>query len=51
VVDDPTDNRILEYALAADAGYLITGDKDLLDLKSYRSIKILTPRDFLSTLG
>src|SRR5437870_5464709 len=44
VVADAPDNRILECALAANAPYLITGDKGLLDLKFYRSIQILTPR-------
>jgi predicted nucleic acid-binding protein len=46
---------ILEACLAAKANFLITGDKDLLQingisLKSIglRDLKILTPRDFLS---
>lgn len=45
---EPKDNRILECALAAKADYLVTGDKKhLLPLKSYRGIKIVTPREFL----
>jgi putative PIN family toxin of toxin-antitoxin system len=52
---DEEDNMILEACLAAKANFLITGDKDLLQingisLKSIglRDLKILTPRDFLS---
>ena len=51
VVQDPTDNRILECALAAHVLYLITGDKGLLELKRYRWIHIVTPRAFLARLS
>ncbi|HBE45311.1 MAG TPA: putative toxin-antitoxin system toxin component, PIN family [Deltaproteobacteria bacterium] len=34
---DPADNMILECCFAAQANILITGDKDLLDIKSYPS--------------
>jgi uncharacterized protein len=44
----PSDNRILECAVAAKADVLITGNfKDLVPLKSFRDIRILTPRAFL----
>lgn len=43
---DPDDVPILGLALAAGADCIITGDKDLLVLKRFRSIPILTPRDF-----
>jgi uncharacterized protein len=45
------DNRIIECALAAQADYLVTGDKKhLLPLKTYRSIKIVSPAQFLDLL-
>ncbi len=47
---DNPDNRILECARAARATYLVTGDRDLLDLGSYRRIRILTPRAFLDLI-
>jgi uncharacterized protein len=47
VKDDPDDNRILECALTAGSEYVITGDKDLLRLGSYSSIRILSVADFL----
>ena len=46
VCRDADDNNILACALAAEADYIVTGDKDLLELKSYRGIKIITPKGF-----
>ncbi len=43
---DPDDVPILGLALAAGADCIVTGDKDLLVLKRFRSIPIRTPRDF-----
>lgn len=46
VCRDADDDNIIACAVAAKAAYLVTGDSDLLDLKSYKSIKMITPRDF-----
>lgn len=46
VKDDPTDNKIIECAVAADADYIVSGDNHLLDLRKYKGIKILKPSDF-----
>lgn len=47
VKKDPTDNRVLECAVTANATYLISGDRQhLLPLKSYQKIKLISPRDF-----
>jgi len=43
---DPFDDEILALAISNGVDYIITGDKDLLDLKDYQSIKILSPRQF-----
>jgi putative PIN family toxin of toxin-antitoxin system len=48
VVRDPKDNPILECARAAYAKYLITGDRDLLTLGTYRRLRIVTIREFLA---
>jgi len=46
------DNRILECALAAQAEFLVTGDKaHLLPLGSYRGTKIMSPAQFLDLLS
>lgn len=51
IEDDPTDNRILECALAANAEFLVTGDKKhLLPLGSFRSVSIVGLRDFVTML-
>ena len=47
--DDP-DNRILECALEANAGYIISGDRHLLDLQIYQGISIVNPAVFLKLL-
>jgi len=43
---DADDDNIIACAVAAKADYLVTGDDDLLEIKSYKDIKILNPRDF-----
>jgi len=45
------DHRILECAVTAEAGFLVTGDKrHLLPLKIFRGIRIVSPRGFLNLL-
>ena len=44
---DPKDDMVIECAVAAGADLILTGDKDLLSVKNYKSIRILTPRQFL----
>ena len=48
VCRDPDDDRILACAREARADYIVTGDEDLLVLKRYGAIRIVTPRDFES---
>ena len=45
---DPKDNFLLELALDGKADYLLTGDKDLLELKTINKTKILKIEDFYS---
>jgi putative PIN family toxin of toxin-antitoxin system len=47
VPNDPADDRILECAQAANASFIVSGDRHLLALRSYKSISIVTPRQFL----
>jgi putative PIN family toxin of toxin-antitoxin system len=44
---DPNDDPILETAVSAKAGLLVAGDRDLLSLKSFQGIGIVTPVDYL----
>lgn len=38
---DPKDNFLLNLAVSARADYIVTGDLDLLDMKSFRGIGII----------
>lgn len=51
VCRDPNDNRVLEAAVEGECDYIITGDRDLLSLKKYQKILILTPAEFLQKLN
>ncbi len=46
VCRDKDDNAIIGTALQGKAEIIITGDDDLLVLKKYRGVKIITPREF-----
>lgn len=46
VCRDEADHAVLEAALACRAEFIVTGDKDLLILKEFRKIRIVTPREF-----
>lgn len=48
---DPKDNHVLGCALAAKAGFVLTGDKDLLVLHPFQGIAVLTPAAFLASEG
>jgi len=50
ICPDKDDLKFLELAVSAKADYIITGDKDLLNLKEINKIKILSPKKFLSLL-
>lgn len=47
---DPDDDKFLAAAVDAGARFLVTGDRDLLDLKQYQNIHILRPGRFLAVL-
>lgn len=46
VCRDFDDNNILHLGLFIKSDFIVTGDSDLLDIKEYKGIKILNPRDF-----
>lgn len=45
---DPDDDEVLATALACNADLIVTGDTDLLVLKSFRDIPILPPTNALT---
>lgn len=44
---DKDDNKIIEAAVEGKVNYIISGDKDLQDLKEYDGIEIINAREFL----
>lgn len=48
IVKDEDDNRVLEAAVEGSCSYIVTGDKELLNLQSFQEIKIVTADQFLS---
>jgi len=50
VKDDPSDNRILECAIAARVDYIVSGDQHLLRLGRFKEIRILNVSDFLAIM-
>jgi putative PIN family toxin of toxin-antitoxin system len=50
IVRDPDDDKILACAIACDADYLVTRDKDLLSLDVHAGIRMLPPEEFLQCI-
>lgn len=48
IEDDPADNRVLEAAAESNADAIISGDRHLLDLGTWRGIPILPPALFIA---
>src|SRR3972149_4270894 len=48
VCRDPKDDVFIEAALAGEAEYIVTGDADLLILKKFETVRLVTPRVFLA---
>lgn len=50
IARDPKDDYLLAYALVGLADYLVTGDDDLLSLRTVGRVRIVSPRDFVREL-
>jgi len=44
---DPGDDKFISCAISANAECIVTGDKDLSDLKKYQSVRIIHASDFI----
>lgn len=51
IKEDPEDDKILAAAVAGKADYIISGDAHLLNLRSFRGIEIITPKEFCKVIG
>ncbi len=47
---DPDDDKFLDAAVAGKVDFIVSGDKHLLDLKEFRSIPIISGREFINWL-
>jgi len=47
IAADPADDRVLEAALAGKVEVIVSGDRHLLRLRSWRGIRVVSPSDFL----
>jgi putative PIN family toxin of toxin-antitoxin system len=50
IEDDPADDMFLACAVEGAADYIVTGDRHLLDVGTYRGVSIVGPRSFLVLL-
>lgn len=48
---DPNDDHVIATALAVNASIIVTGDKDLLTLGQFQTVRILTARAFLTEVA
>jgi putative PIN family toxin of toxin-antitoxin system len=47
VCRDPNDDFVIATALAAGVSYIVSYDKDLLDLKRYQDVQMIRPEAFI----
>jgi predicted nucleic acid-binding protein len=47
VTADPDDDVIVECALIANAEYVVTGDRHLIDMERYASVQMVRPAHFV----
>ncbi len=47
---DPEDDKFVAAAVEAGAEYVVTGDRDLLDVETHRAVRLIRPATFLEIL-
>lgn len=50
ITEDPDDNRVIECALEADAPWIVSGDRHLLELIEYEGVRVIDARKALMIL-
>ncbi len=51
IAEDPDDDHVLAAAVSEEASFIVSGDSDLLSLREYSGIRILSPAAFLAVLA
>lgn len=47
---DPYDDMLIEAAISGEADFIVSGDKGVLEIKQYKTVKILTAVEFIEKL-
>jgi hypothetical protein len=47
---DPADDKFISCALSAGVEVIVSGDKDLISVGMYKSVKLMSPSDFLKRI-
>ena len=47
---DPDDDKFVSCAIKGGCQFIVSGDKDLLDISGYRGVKVVTPREFFESV-
>jgi len=50
ITEHPADNKFIECAQAAEVDYVVSGDKHVLNVGTYRQIKVLSVTEFVELL-
>lgn len=50
ITRDPSDDKFLQAAIHGNAGWVVSGDQDLLHSEPIKGIQVVSPREFLSIL-
>ncbi len=50
IKDDPADNKYLTAAIEGRADFIVSGDRHLKDIKTFRGIRIIDPSTFLALM-
>lgn len=51
VIRDPDDDAVIACAVSSDCDFIVSGDEDLLSLRSYREIRIVSSTELLLELS
>lgn len=49
--DDPSDNRVIECAVAGEVPFIVSGDRHLRDLGTFEGIRVISPGAFVLLLN
>lgn len=51
VKNDPEDDKLFHAAIEGDAEYIVSGDNDVKNIKTYKGVKIIEPSKFVKLLS